>query len=88
MNAVTEREIYLNLLIEYVSAVKSVHDLLGTVLREMINKRIVLCIVSCIIFQSRCRPSAVRTEGKYTCKYRKRLIMCSCDINIKGYSIH
>lgn len=61
LNAVTEREIYLRLLIFYVSAVISVYDLLGTVLREMINKLIVLCIVSCIIFQSRYCPSAVRT---------------------------
>jgi hypothetical protein len=87
LNAVTEREMYLRLLIVYVSAVINVYDLLGNVLREMINKHIVLCIVSFIIFQSHYCPSAVRTGDKYTCKYRKRLIIRSCDINVKGYSI-
>jgi hypothetical protein len=52
LNAVTDREIYLRLLIVYVSAVIGVYDLLGTVLREMIDKHIVLCIVSFIILQS------------------------------------
>jgi len=61
LNALTEREIHLRLLIVYVSAVISVYDLLGTVLREMINKHFVLCIVSFIIFQSHYCPSAVRT---------------------------
>jgi hypothetical protein len=45
LNAATEPEIYLRLLIVYVSAVINVYDLLGTVLREIINKHIVLCIV-------------------------------------------
>lgn len=65
-----------------------VYDVLGTVLREMIDKHIVLCIVSFMISQSHSCPSAVHKVGKYTCKYGKRLIMCSCDINVKGYSIH
>jgi hypothetical protein len=88
LNAVTELGIYLSLLIVYVSSVISVHDLLGTVLREMIHKHIVLRIISFIIFQSHYRPSAALTEGKYTCKYRKRLIIRSCDINVNSYSIH
>lgn len=92
LNSVTEREIYLRLLIVYVSPVISVYDLLGTLLREMINKHKhkhnKLYIVSFIIFQSHYCPFAVPTEGKYTCEYRKRRIMRSCDIHVKGYSMH
>jgi hypothetical protein len=87
LNDVTERKTYLILLINCVSAAISVYDLSGTFLREMINKHIALCIVSFIIFQSLYCLSAVRTEGKYTCRYRQWLIMRSCDINAKGYSI-